>query len=107
MRPFILTDVQAGKLPRWGLLLLCLLYALPGFVGRDPWRTDDAAGFGVAVTMARGGVEDWWMPNIAGEPIPEEGPLPFWLAALPARLLAPLVPEHATVRGIGIIGLWV
>ena len=68
MRPFLVTSAQAGKLPRWGLLLLCGLYLLPGFIGRDPWRQDDAASFGVALTMARGGPSDWLVPNIAGEP---------------------------------------
>ncbi|MFA7665221.1 MAG: hypothetical protein WCY32_03785 [Burkholderiaceae bacterium] len=103
MRPFIVTTLEAGKLPRWGLLLLCLLYVLPGFVGRDPWRTDDAAGFGISLTMARGGLADWLMPNIAGEPVPGQGPLPFWIAGAFATLGEPWSPdgwltEHALVR---------
>ena len=40
----LVTELQAGKLPRWGLWLLCLLYIVPGLIGRDPWRFDDAAG---------------------------------------------------------------
>ncbi|MEK9721004.1 MAG: hypothetical protein VW257_08170 [Quisquiliibacterium sp.] len=64
MRPFLVTEAQAGKLPRWGLLLLTLLYVIPGFVGRDPWRHDDAAGFGIALTMARGEASDWLTPNL-------------------------------------------
>ena len=70
MRPFLVTSPQAGKLPRWGLLLLCLLYVLPGLVGRDPWRTEDAAGFGIAYTMATGDLADWMMPNVVGVPVP-------------------------------------
>ncbi len=104
MRPFLVTALQAGKLPRWALLLLCGLYLLPGFVGRDPWRHDDAAGFGIALTMARGGALDWLAPNIAGEPALGEGPLPFWLAALGIRLL-PFVSEHTAARSVAIAGL--
>lgn len=104
MRPFILTELQAGKLPRWGLLLLCALYALPGFVGRDPWRIDDAAGFGVALTMARGGLSDWLMPNVFGEPVHGDGPLPFWLSALVIRVFR-FAPEHATMRLVALLGL--
>jgi len=103
MRPFIVTDIEAGKLPRWGLLLLCVLYVAPGFVGRDPWRTDDAAGFGIALTMARGGGADWLMPNIAGDAMPGQGPLPFWIAGAFAKLGVPwsadaLLTEHLMVR---------
>ena len=103
MRPFIVTEIEAGKLPRWGLLLLCVLYVLPGFVGRDPWRTEDAAGFGIALTMGRGGLSDWLMPNIAGDMVPAHGPLPYWIAGAFARLGSPWAPdalftEHAMVR---------
>ena len=104
MRPFLVTELQAGKLPRWGLLLLCALYILPGFVGRDPWRHADAAGFGVALTMARGSGADWLMPNIAGEAAPGTGPLPFWLGAIVARAL-PVLDEHAAMRGAAMAGL--
>jgi hypothetical protein len=55
VRPFIFTDLQAGKLPRLGsAAALHACYALPGLVGRDPWGADDAAGFGIALAMARG-----------------------------------------------------
>ncbi|HOA93402.1 MAG TPA: glycosyltransferase family 39 protein [Quisquiliibacterium sp.] len=104
MRPFLVTAAQAGKLPRWGLLLLCGLYLLPGFVGRDPWRQDDAASFGIALTMARGGPADWLSPNIAGEPVYGEGPLPFWLAAIAIRLL-PFVSAHTAARAMAVAGL--
>ncbi|HLT27734.1 MAG TPA: glycosyltransferase [Zeimonas sp.] len=98
MRPFIVTELQAGKLPRWGLLLVCALYAVPGFVGRDPWRTLDAAGFGIALTMMRGESADWLMPNIAGQPIVTEGPLPFWIGAAVGRATQWLFGEHGAVR---------
>jgi 4-amino-4-deoxy-L-arabinose transferase-like glycosyltransferase len=97
MRTFILTDLQTGKVPRWGLWLLCALYALPGLVGRDPWRSDDAAGFGVALTMARGGLQDWLTPNVFGQPFSDAGPLAFWLAAATARSL-PFLDAHTSVR---------
>lgn len=89
-------------MPRWLLLLLCALYVVPGLLGRDPWRAQDAAGFGVAWTMARslgqpGGLADWLMPNVLGVPITEEGPLPFWLGAAAMRAL-PLLPPDTLMR---------
>jgi len=98
MKPFIVTELEAGKLPRWALLLLCALYVLPGFIGRDPWRTQDAAGFGIALSMIRGDATDWLMPNIGNLPVPAEGPLPYWIAASIGRMAAPLVGEHAGVQ---------
>ena len=98
MKPFIVTELEAGKLPRWGLLLLCALYTLPGFIGRDPWRTQDAAGFGIALSMMRGDASDWLMPNIANLSMASEGPLPFWIAALLGGAVAPVFGEHGGVR---------
>lgn len=100
MRPFLVTAPQAGKLPRWGLLLLCLLYVLPGLVGRDPWRTQDAAGFGVAYTMATGDLADWMMPNVAGVPVPEEGPLSFAIGAVAIRATMLVIPGARPIAHI-------
>lgn len=106
MKPFLVTALQAAKLPRWLLLLLCALYVVPGLVGRDPWRFEDAAGFGVAWTMARApaGLLDWLVPNVLGVPVTEEGPLPFWLGALAIRALPVLAPD-AAVRGVAMAWL--
>ena len=112
MRSFLVTDLQAGKLPRWGLWLLSLLYIVPGLAGRDPWRAADALGFGVSLAMARGGPTQWLMPEIAGEPVPDEGPLPHWLAALAIRAL-PALPAHVAAQlaamallGLMFVALW-
>lgn len=104
MRPFILTELQAGKLPRWGLLLLCALYVIPGLLGRDPWRVADAADFGVSYTLIKGNLADWLLPNLAGEPSHDRGPLTFWLAAGFSRLLA-FLPEHLAVCLVAALGL--
>ncbi len=104
MRPFLVTELQAGKLPRWVLWLLCLLYIVPGFVGRDPWRSDDAAGFGVAWSMAQGGAAQWLMPEIAGEPVYDEGPLAFWAGALAIRAL-PWLPAHLAMQIAAMVGI--
>ena len=88
--PARLTASSTLKLPRWALFLMCLLYILPGLVGRDPWKSEDATGFGVMWTMAEGagfgGITDWLVPNVAGAPIVEAGPLMFWVGALFIKL---------------------
>lgn len=82
MKPVRLPAAATHALPRWGVIALCLLYILPGLVRRDPWKSEDAAGFGIMWTMAQGGLPDWLAPHIVGLPMPGEGPLAFWIGAL-------------------------
>lgn len=96
MRPYLITEPDAAKLPRWALLLLCVLYVAPGFLGRDPWSVGDAAGFGVAHTMATGAWADWLWPNVHGAAV-GDGPVAYWLAALFVRAL-PFLNAHFAVR---------
>ena len=86
MKPFLVTSLEAGRLPRWIPILLCGVYVIAGLFGRDPWRPDDAAGFGIAHTMALGSAIDWLVPNVHGTLVPEGGPLPFWLGAIAIRI---------------------
>lgn len=80
-RPPARPALQAGavsKLPRPLLLLLCLAYILPGFLGRDPWRTDGLS-FAVMWQMAQG-LTDWLHPQLYGHVI-HGGWLTHWLGA--------------------------
>ena len=63
---------------------------MAGLFGRDPWRTDDAAGFGIALTMFTGSSIDWLIPNIEGVLVASDGPLPFWIGAMAMRIAAHL-----------------
>lgn len=80
--PARLTASATDTLPRRGLYALCLIYILAGLIGRDPWKTEDAMGFGVMWTMAHGTLGDWLLPNVAGAPLTDDGPLMFWVGAL-------------------------
>ena len=92
MKPVVrLTASATRALPRWLLLTLCIVYAAFGLFGRDPWKNEDAAGFGVMWTMARGNLHDWLLPNLAGKLIPVDGAVGYWLGAASIRLLAPWV----------------
>lgn len=98
MKPVRLPASATRALPRWALFALGLLYILPGLIGRDPWKNDDAAGFGIMWTMAHGGLNDWLWPNIAGLPVASEGPLAFWLGALCIQLTGPLLGDMTAAR---------
>lgn len=84
--PVQLTAANTGALPRVLLLAICVVYGLVGLFGRDPWKNEDAAGFGVMWQLASGGTQDWLMPNIAGRPFGEDGPLVFWVGGLMIKL---------------------
>jgi len=105
MKPVRLPAAATLALPRWALYALGLLYILPGLIGRDPWK-DDAGSFGIMWTMAHGGIQDWLLPNIAGLPTPEEGPLAFWLGALCIKLFGWLVGDVLGAR-LSTIGVFV
>jgi 4-amino-4-deoxy-L-arabinose transferase-like glycosyltransferase len=105
MKPVRLAAAATLALPRWALYALGLLYILPGLIGRDPWK-DDAASFGIMWTMAHGGMNDWLLPNVAGLPSPEEGPLAFWLGALGIKLFGWLVGDVLGAR-VSTIGIFV
>ena len=96
--PALLTVHSTRKLPRGWLFLLLMAYAFSGLIGRDPWRPDDAIGFGIAWSMAQGNFSDWLMPNVAAMPTPEEGPLPFWFAALAIKVFASLFEAPFAAR---------
>lgn len=94
MKPVRLPASATLTLPRWGLFALCVLYILPGLFRRDLWKiSDDAASFGVMWTMAQGGWQDWLWPHIVGLPIPQDGPLSYWIGALCINALGWLVGD--------------
>ncbi|MDB5764488.1 MAG: glycosyltransferase [Herminiimonas sp.] len=105
MKPVRLPASATSALPRWGLVALCLLYILPGLIRRDPWKTDDAAGFGIMWTMAHGGLQDWLWPHIVGLPMPEKGPLAFWIGAIFIKLFGGLLGDALAAR-ISTIGFF-
>jgi 4-amino-4-deoxy-L-arabinose transferase-like glycosyltransferase len=77
-------------------LVICLAWLLPGLVGHDPWKFDEAVVFGVVNEILRGG--DWVLFRIAGEPYFDKAPLFIWVAALSAKLLGGVLPLHDAAR---------
>jgi hypothetical protein len=78
--PAIVAQSGVRRLPRWGLMLLCAAYVLPGFLGRDPWRPWDMAALGQMLALVQGD-SPWWQPHLLGSPPELDGLLPFWLGA--------------------------
>lgn len=85
--------------------LLCLLWMIPGLVGRDPWKPNEAQVFGVVFQMLQTG--DWVVPALAGEPWLRYPPLYYAAAAAFGALLQPLLPLHDAVRFVNLLFLGV
>ena len=115
--PARLTASETLKLPRWALIALCLLYILPGLIGRDPWKSEDASAFGAMWTMATGagygGVVDWLLPNVVGAPIVDSGPLMYWVGGACIALFGPWLGDDLAARlatvlffFVAVTGIW-
>jgi len=89
----------ALPLARLPLLILVAIWLLPGLIGHDPWKSDDAIGIGIAHQFASHG--DWLLPRLAGEHYTEDGPLFYWIAAAFAKLLGGILAQHDAVRLAG------
>ncbi len=103
--PAIVTQSAVRPLPRLVLLVFCLAYVLPGFLGREPWKVEDLAAFGVMLELASGD-SNWWQPQLLGLPPEEPGWLPYWLGALAIQWLPFIDPETASrLPFIGLLGM--
>jgi len=76
--------------------LLLLAYLLPGVIGHDPWKAEDAIGIGIVHQMLEHG--RWIVPHLAGEPYVEDGPFQYWMAALTAKLFGLVLAPHDAAR---------
>jgi 4-amino-4-deoxy-L-arabinose transferase-like glycosyltransferase len=76
--------------------LLCLAWIVPGIIGHDPWKSDEAYTFGVVYDLLRGG--SWLNPLLAGEPFLDEPPLYYVAAAGTAWLSSAFLPLHDGAR---------
>ena len=79
--PAIVTQNAVRPLPRWALMLLCIAYVVPGFVGRAPWKSADITAYGYMLELAQGRTS-WLNPLLGGMAPETEGLLPYWIGAL-------------------------
>ncbi len=81
--------------PYW-IWLLAAAWILPGLIGHDPWKPDEAYTFGLVYSMLHGG--DWLVPMLAHEPFVEKPPLFYLSAAAVASMLSPPLALHDAAR---------
>ena len=95
--PAIVSQDGVRRLARSVLMLVCAVYVLAGFVGRDAWRNDDVVAVAHMGEIAYGH-SSWLEPTLAGMPTEYPGLLPYWLGAASLKLLAPALSPDMAVR---------
>lgn len=95
--PALVSQDGVRRLARSVLLLVCAVYALAGFVGRDAWRNDDVVAVAYMGEIAAGH-SSWLRPTLAGQSPEHPGLLPYWLGAASLKLLSPAVQPDIAVR---------
>ena len=101
--PAIVTQDAVRRLPRLAVWLFVLAYVMPGFWGREPWKTIDMGSLGVMLDLAQGRA-NWWAPSFLG--LTPEAPalLPYWLGAWTLALL-PASWDAAWVTRLPYVGM--
>ncbi|MCE1191748.1 MAG: hypothetical protein LWW96_06310 [Acidovorax sp.] len=95
--PAIVSQDAVSPLPRWALILLCIAYVVPGFVGRDPWKNADVTAFGYMLELSQGRTP-WLSPLLGGLPPETEGLLPYWLGAWAIQAAPSWISAEMAVR---------
>lgn len=91
-----LSGENPHKAPFLLLALLFLAWQLPGVIGRDPWKSDEAYTMGLVHHVLESG--DVVVPELGGEPFMQKPTLYFATAAALAKMLAPVFPPHVGAR---------
>lgn len=78
------------------LATLCLAWILPGLIGHQPWKPDEAYSFGLIYHILQSG--DWIVPTLGGEPFMEKPPLYYITAALFGKIFSLVVSLHDAAR---------
>ncbi|OYZ20637.1 MAG: hypothetical protein B7Y28_08375 [Polaromonas sp. 16-63-31] len=100
--PAIIAQSAVRRLPRLALLLFCVAYILPGFLGRGPWKNADIAAFGTMRELAAGNTS-WLHPLLLGQVGEFEALAPYWMGALAIKALPFLDPAFAVRIPFGLL----
>ncbi len=80
-------------------VIICIAWLVPGLVGHDPWKPDEAMAMGVVHSMLSGlDWSAWLVPQIAGVAHTDYPPLYYWVSALSAKAWQWLLPTHDGAR---------
>jgi hypothetical protein len=78
--PAIVAADAVRRFPRWALLLLCAIYVATGFIGREPWKSADLAGFGLLFDVIGASQAAWLFARIGASALVALTMLCTWYA---------------------------
>jgi 4-amino-4-deoxy-L-arabinose transferase-like glycosyltransferase len=90
------TPDSPGRFRIWLYAILWTAWIVPGLIGHDPWKPDEAYIFGVVNHMLKSG--DWIVPVLAGEPFLDHPPFYYLVAASVAKLFSRWMQPHDAAR---------
>ena len=93
-----LTAAATKSIPRIIIFALTLIYGFAGLFFRDPWKNEDAIGFGGMWTLFRGNSIDWLVPHLAGRDVSLGTPLPYWMGATLIKLFGGFIGAANAAR---------
>jgi 4-amino-4-deoxy-L-arabinose transferase-like glycosyltransferase len=97
-RPIVF-DGTASPVKNALFFIICAAWILPGLIGHDPWKPDEAVAMGIVHSMLDGrDALAWLVPHIAGQINADYPPLYHWTSALFAVLFSWLLPVHDGAR---------
>ena len=97
-----MTPVASGQggaqqpIALYWIWVLAAAWILPGLLGHDPWKPDEAYTFGLVYSLLQGA--DWVVPLLAHEPFIEKPPLYYLSAAAIASIFSPPLALHDAAR---------
>ena len=93
-----LTAAATKSIPRIIIFALTLVYGFAGLFLRDPWKNEDAIGFGGMWSVRHGQAIDWLVPHLSGRDLSLGTPLPYWLGAILMNIFGPWIGEANAAR---------
>lgn len=95
----IVFDGTASPVKSALFLIICAAWLIPGLIGHDPWKPDEAMAMGVVHAMlTENRLSTWLVPQIAGVVTTDYPPLYYWVAAVFAKLTSWFLPAHDGAR---------
>ncbi len=92
----IIFDGTSSPVKKALFIIICAAWILPGLIGHDPWKPDEAIAFGIIHSMLKEG--HWLLLMIAGEPTFDYPPLYYWVGAAFSFVFSPVLPAHDGAR---------
>lgn len=92
--PAIISNLAVRRMPRYWLVLLCVVYVFIGSFDRGPWKSMDLTSLGYMVSLVHG-QSDIFHLQLAGIPPELDALVPYWVGMLAIQSMSGLAPDLA------------